>query len=305
MTLILALINADQALQLSDRRLTYRDARAPEDESDKAIYYKTDNARLAVGYTGLAAAGRFRTHRWLVEQLGPLSEPEHNAGVALERLRESLTETFTRHPSLRRLAASEKRLTVMFTGYLDAADPPRGGSAVLTNFQDPMAGTDAPEAWDEFQLVVREAVLPRDGESSFVLPIGAWRAVKREDVEGLRRLLEERRPQQAILARAIHVIRAIGDRPEAGGSVGRSLSSITIPREAGGPTMAFHAGTSMRLIPAPATVISTSGVQVGFREFAVRRADPELVPPEGTPLPGRNDPCWCGSGVKYKRCHGR
>ena len=20
--------------------------------------------------------------------------------------------------------------------------------------------------------------------------------------------------------------------------------------------------------------------------------------------PGRNDPCWCGSGVKYKKCHG-
>jgi len=20
---------------------------------------------------------------------------------------------------------------------------------------------------------------------------------------------------------------------------------------------------------------------------------------------GRNDPCWCGSGVKYKKCHGR
>ncbi|MCI0344377.1 MAG: SEC-C domain-containing protein [Chloroflexi bacterium] len=20
---------------------------------------------------------------------------------------------------------------------------------------------------------------------------------------------------------------------------------------------------------------------------------------------GRNDPCWCGSGQKYKRCHGR
>jgi methionyl aminopeptidase len=19
--------------------------------------------------------------------------------------------------------------------------------------------------------------------------------------------------------------------------------------------------------------------------------------------PGRNDPCWCGSGKKYKRCH--
>jgi len=22
-------------------------------------------------------------------------------------------------------------------------------------------------------------------------------------------------------------------------------------------------------------------------------------------LPGRNDPCWCGSGVKYKNCHMR
>jgi preprotein translocase subunit SecA len=28
--------------------------------------------------------------------------------------------------------------------------------------------------------------------------------------------------------------------------------------------------------------------------------------PEGGPAKiGRNDPCWCGSGKKYKRCHGR
>jgi preprotein translocase subunit SecA len=20
---------------------------------------------------------------------------------------------------------------------------------------------------------------------------------------------------------------------------------------------------------------------------------------------GRNDPCWCGSGLKYKKCHGK
>jgi uncharacterized protein len=24
----------------------------------------------------------------------------------------------------------------------------------------------------------------------------------------------------------------------------------------------------------------------------------------GASRPGRNDPCWCGSGKKYKRCHG-
>jgi preprotein translocase subunit SecA len=27
----------------------------------------------------------------------------------------------------------------------------------------------------------------------------------------------------------------------------------------------------------------------------VRRDEPKL---------GRNDPCWCGSGKKYKKCHG-
>jgi uncharacterized protein YecA (UPF0149 family) len=29
-----------------------------------------------------------------------------------------------------------------------------------------------------------------------------------------------------------------------------------------------------------------------------------LPPASGQPRPGRNDPCFCGSGKKYKRCHG-
>jgi len=27
------------------------------------------------------------------------------------------------------------------------------------------------------------------------------------------------------------------------------------------------------------------------------------MPAQKQPRPGRNDPCWCGSGKKYKRCH--
>jgi NADPH-dependent ferric siderophore reductase len=34
-------------------------------------------------------------------------------------------------------------------------------------------------------------------------------------------------------------------------------------------------------------------------ERLTRIASPEAPPPR----PGRNDPCWCGSGRKYKRCH--
>jgi preprotein translocase subunit SecA len=35
-----------------------------------------------------------------------------------------------------------------------------------------------------------------------------------------------------------------------------------------------------------------------------RAAVPAQGPGPGAKL-GRNDPCYCGSGVKYKRCHGR
>jgi preprotein translocase subunit SecA len=30
-----------------------------------------------------------------------------------------------------------------------------------------------------------------------------------------------------------------------------------------------------------------------------------VAPAEAQAKIGRNDPCWCGSGKKYKRCHGR
>ena len=32
---------------------------------------------------------------------------------------------------------------------------------------------------------------------------------------------------------------------------------------------------------------------------------PELLREERPSAPGRNDPCWCGSGAKFKKCHGR
>lgn len=37
--------------------------------------------------------------------------------------------------------------------------------------------------------------------------------------------------------------------------------------------------------------------------FSSSRSLPQRAASE--PKPGRNDPCWCGSGKKYKNCHGR
>jgi preprotein translocase subunit SecA len=38
---------------------------------------------------------------------------------------------------------------------------------------------------------------------------------------------------------------------------------------------------------------------------AIDGASPAAAAASGTPKLGRNDPCFCGSGLKYKKCHGR
>jgi hypothetical protein len=304
MTLIVALVNQDQTLQVSDRRLSYFGARPPDDESDKAIYYKTGNGRFAVGYTGLAAAGSFRTHPWLVEQLGEVSKPEYLAGAALPRLRDRLDQVFKEKRVLRNLSRVQRRLTVVFSGFLDVGGTPRGANAVLSNFQDAKTGLDVPEAKDEFRLDLLADGGMTKGTFPLIRAFGAQGAITADELAGLEGMLRTRQPQQAILARTIAVIRAAATRPEARGTVGKSLSSITLPVDADGPTMAFHAATSDRMIPAPAAVIATPAVKVGIKSLEFRRADEHLSPPEGTPIPGRNDPCWCGSGRKFKQCHG-
>ena len=66
-----------------------------------------------------------------------------------------------------------------------------------------------------------------------------------------------------------------------------------------------------------ATVTTTTQVLPGLgsqtpRNVQLQRGDEKLddgvargasQAPDGTKI-GRNDPCWCGSGKKFKRCHG-
>jgi len=44
-------------------------------------------------------------------------------------------------------------------------------------------------------------------------------------------------------------------------------------------------------------------VAVGDRSLPRRRAQPTIE--HNADKVGRNDPCWCGSGTKFKKCHGR
>jgi preprotein translocase subunit SecA len=51
-----------------------------------------------------------------------------------------------------------------------------------------------------------------------------------------------------------------------------------------------------------ASGVSAVGAHDGSGQHAGGRRPAVAAPSK---LPGRNDPCYCGSGIKYKKCHGR
>ncbi len=53
----------------------------------------------------------------------------------------------------------------------------------------------------------------------------------------------------------------------------------------------------------PSVEKAAEAVVAKIRGYAQEQA-PHLLPFEGRKVPGRNEPCYCGSGKKYKRCHG-
>nr|MBA3958843.1 SEC-C domain-containing protein [Chloroflexota bacterium] len=93
-------------------------------------------------------------------------------------------------------------------------------------------------------------------------------------------------------------------RSEGAGGTGDGLAATAAGGRAATPLP--NGGTT------GATAPMLSGVTGGGRPGTVRlqRGDEELAPVAAAAKPalpkvGRNDPCHCGSGLKFKKCHGR
>jgi hypothetical protein len=302
MTLILALGNSEQVIQVSDRRLSWQ-GQVVEDESSKAGFLRCLNARLAFGFTGLAKYGEFRTRDWLLETLMAAGRPEGTAMEVLEGLRNRASETFRSHPALRGTRGSDKRLSIMFSGYLDSHSPPLAGFAILTNYQNFDTGQDESEAWAEFRLTFGSERRPGDGEPTLVQRVGNWHAMTRNDEGALRALLKDRKPSSAIVGKAVALIRQMADRPAAGGNVGKQLSVIQIPRDPLRPAESgYHSmGNSYTSYLADGVTL-TPGGGWAHKDMLLRKLGPPGAPPVVLRKVGRNHPCPCGSGKKYKRC---
>ena len=71
-----------------------------------------------------------------------------------------------------------------------------------------------------------------------------------------------------------------------------------------GPGVSGTAGTARPMTGTGAG----AGAGAGLAGVAAGAAGGQQARPGYTPTGakiGRNDACWCGSGLKYKKCHGR
>lgn len=306
MTLILTLGNSEQVIQLSDRRLS-TSGRTVDDESNKAGILVCANARLAYGFTGLARYGSFDTSKWLISTLDECGPPNYTAKEIVERLCERATHEFIRLRSSQRLPRNVTRLSVMFSGYLYHHEPPLCAYAILTNFQDFAAFTDNTEVWDSFRCKFWSETRPVLEEPSLVQRIGAWPAMSNSDEASLRKLLVEHRPPKAIIGKAVELFHEMADRISAQGVIGKQISTITLPRDITLPAETGYNSNAVTYSVAMPDMVTTIDEHNRTAQggIFIRAVNPKTTHPMTVPRVHKNQPCPCGSGIKYKKCHGK
>jgi hypothetical protein len=137
--------------------------------------------------------------------------------------------------------------------------------------------------------------------------VGNWRATSKNDEATLRNLLKIRKPSKAIIGKAIKVMREIADRPAAGGTIGKQLTTIKIPSnfQAAVESGYYTILNRHEYYMADSVVLLGDKNKFAFKDIQLVAEDPLTTPPLIVSKVGRNHPCPCGSGKKYKYCHGK
>lgn len=132
--------------------------------------------------------------------------------------------------------------------------------------------------------------------------VGQGSAKRIADVITLRAMLYEHRPAAAIVDKAVELVRAMADRPEVKGMIGKQLSSIVLPRTSGRDIIcAYHATKLSRRSYIPDLVVGKTKDDhlAKFGQIVESNSTPNAVPKVH-----KNAPCPCNSGKRYRNCHG-
>jgi hypothetical protein len=145
----------------------------------------------------------------------------------------------------------------------------------------------------------------RAARSDFGFVFGQSAALVASQFEAIHQLLHRGLPPDAVVGKAVDVMRDMAQAHKSGGVIGEDFQSLVVPsnlregiQEAYHPANAATTFYGVDYVRAdPDFAYSMTGVEI---EAFDGSGDPVKI----VPKTGRNMPCGCGSGKKYKRCHG-
>lgn len=303
MTLSIALVSPRQTILVTDRRFNDESGKIWSDEASKLAIFFCRDARAAVAYSGLARTQHFSTHQWLLQSLLDAAKPDFQLRPSLDRL----AQIATRDVAKLNLPKGSSRLSVILCGYYYGEPPPLAFLCRVTNFENDDGSLDALARGQFSVTCLRERRQP-EGYPARVLFGGVWRAVSVEDRLALERLLSGAKPAQALIGKAIEVIRSTARSERSGGLIGEQCLSAVIPPDRTRPILTgYHTShlTYEMFMPSIVNAVAPQTLSYIMDPRLVAVPGQENLPPVAVPKVGPNHPCPCGSGKKYKRCHGR
>jgi SEC-C motif-containing protein len=307
-TLCIAGLSPERVVVAADRRLTAA-GKVVTEERAKLTFLETRDARGVIAYSGLAETRGFRTDEWLLDTLFEIAPPHFSLGHVIEGLRRGASDHVRQltDPSGRRfLTPDERRLSFYFAGYgypnMDPAKP-RIAYCFISNWEG-VNDVGMPGSRPDFAVDGRmETRVSEEAPPRVVLVGGMFPAVKEAEVSGLGDLLgSPSAPDDAVVRKAVHIIRAAGARSESRGTIGDDvLTAVISPDPSVAPILSQDLPGPSGFSTAPNVAMLTGATEM----FVMRDARLEISGMSMRPHLGRNDRCWCGSGLKHKRCHGR
>lgn len=278
MTILFAIANDSYSILLADRRITV-DGKPTEDEFNKVCVLFCDDARVAIGFTGLATYGGFNTSDWLVSTLAEIG---NKTGAIAEMLTEL---AISARDMLKSILVKDKRLSFLITGFVYWEEKPRPVAYVLSNY----ANTQSPT--DDFNL---RPIASTDG--AILEVAGAINHLPSVAETSLRRLLTKGLNPSSVLRFAVNQLQNFSVDGKSSGLIGtQSNSAIIFAPQNTTVTTTYHSAFHSYWAYGSNMVVTKGIVSYG----------PEIF--SSTVMAGgdirKKDPCWCGSGQKFKDCH--
>ena len=218
MTLIVTAGNAEYAVMAADTRLSWKGVLV-DDASAKIAQLRFFDGVLISAYTGLARWGTFETRMFLLDALYKVAEPWKKTEEVLSLLRENITKEFMTNAELKLLAPAERKLSIVFAGFIDQTCI----TVLISNFEDHIGPFT--QVADEFVLTKIRAT---DPSGSWCGTFGQRSAVTVDDIAELNRLIMSHNSPLPVKGKCHAMVLKAG--PRSGGSVGPNILTATLPR---------------------------------------------------------------------------